>query len=191
MSNCDYLLKYVIIGDPEVGKSSIMERYAHNTFHKNYIPTIGVDFSSKYIDLNNKTYKIQIWDTAGQERFRTITLTYYKGCACALVVYDITNKDSFNNVTTWIENCKNYSTEEILIILVGNKSDLNDKRQVSTEEGEDLADKFGILFFEISTNTGENVNNVFEKSLEIIQKRIEENYYDLEKPDCAVKRGNK
>ena len=191
MSNCDYLLKYVIIGDPEVGKSSIMKRYAHNTFHKNYFPTIGVDYSSKFIDLNNKTYKIQIWDTAGQERFRTITLTYYKCCACALVVYDITNKDSFNNVTTWIENCKNYSTEEILIILVGNKSDLNDKRQVSTEEGEDLADKFGILFFEISTNTGENVNNVFEKSIEVIQKRIDENYYDLEKPDCAVKRGNK
>ena len=191
MSNFDYLLKYIIIGDPEIGKSTIMERYAHNTFHKDYIPTIGVDFSNKIIDLNNKTYKIQIWDTSGQEKFGSITTTYYRGCACALVIYDITKRDSFNNVTTWIEKCKNYATEETLIILVGNKSDLNDKRQVSTEEGEDLADKFGILFFEISTITGENVNNVFEKSIEEIQKRIDENYYDLEKPDCAIRRGNK
>ena len=195
MSGFHYLFRYIIIGDPEVGKSCIMISYTDSsfkTFYTDYIPTIGVDFTRKFIELNNRTYQIQIWDTSGQERFRPIIKTYFQDTTCVLVVYDITNRKSFDNVTTWIEDYKNImSSEKILIILVGNKSDLNDKRQVSTEEGQDLADKFGILFFEISAKTRENVDNIFEKSVEEIQKRMDENYYNLEKDKCGIKRGNK
>ena len=192
MSNCDYLLKYVIIGDPEVGKSSIIQRYINNEFNRNYSSTIGVEFHIPSIELNKKTYKIQIWDTGGKKENQIQAKIVCKGAICAFIVYDITNKNSFNNITSWVENCKNNASEKMLIILIGNKSDLNDKRQVNTEEGQDLADKLGISFFETSCNTGENVNNIFEKSLEEIQKRIDENYYGLENNNgCTIKRGNK
>ena len=192
MSNYDYFFKYIIIGDPEVGKSSIIQRYINNEFNRNYSSTIGVEFHTPSIELNKKTYKIQIWDTGGKKENQIQAKIICKGAICAFIVYDITNKNSFNNITSWVENCKNNASEKMLIILIGNKSDLNDKRQVNTEEGQDLADKLGISFFETSCNTGENVNNIFEKSLEEIQKRIDENYYDLENNNgCTIKRGNK
>ena len=192
MSNYDYIFKYIIIGDPEVGKSSIIQRYINNEFNRNYSSTIGVEFHVPSIELNKKTYKIQIWDTGGKKENQIQAKIVCKGAICAFIVYDITNKNSFNNITSWVENCKNNASEKMLIILIGNKSDLNDKRQVNTEEGQDLADKLGISFFETSCNTGENVNNIFEKSLEEIQKRIDENYYDLENNNgCTIKRGNK
>ena len=192
MSNYDYIFKYIIIGDPEVGKSSIIQRYINNEFNRNYSSTIGVEFHVPSIELNKKTYKIQIWDTGGKKENQIQAKIVCKGAICAFIVYDITNKNSFNNITSWVENCKNNASEKMLIILVGNKSDLNDKRQVNTEEGQDLADKLGISFFETSCNTGENVNNIFEKSLEEIQKRIDENYYGLENNNgCTIKRGNK
>ena len=191
MPNYDYMCKYIIIGDKNVGKTNIMFRYIYNKFEQNYKPLIGVDFCIKYVELNDKTYRLQIWDTDGEEGHQSIIKPYYIGTACVLVIYDITNRNSFDNITTWIEDYKNNSkSEKMLIILVGNKSDLNDKRQVSNEEGQDLADKFGILFFETSAFTGENVNNIFEKSVEEIQKRINENYYDLEEPNCVIKKGN-
>ena len=192
MSNYDYFFKYIINGDPEVGKSSIIQRYINNEFNRNYSSTIGVEFHIPSIELNKKTYKIQIWDAGGKKENQIQAKIICKGAICAFIVYDITNKNSFNNITSWVENCKNNASEKMLIILIGNKSDLNDKRQVNTEEGQDLADKFGISFFETSCNTGENVNNIFEKSLEEIQKRINENYYDLENNNgCTIKRGNK
>ena len=135
--NFNYLFKYIIIGDAAVGKSNILLRYAHGQFKQEYQLTIGVEFGAKNIQLNDKIYRIQIWDTAGQENFRSITRAYYKNSVCALVVYDISNKESFNNISSWVEDCKNQSPKTIFMVLVGNKSDLEDKRQVTKEEGEE------------------------------------------------------
>ena len=186
--NFDYLFKYIIIGDAAVGKSNLLLRYAHGQFKDEYQLTIGVEFGAKNISINDKIYRIQIWDTAGQENFRSITRAYYKNSVCALVVYDITNRDSFNNIANWVEDCKNQSPKTIFMVLVGNKSDLSDKRVISIDEGRELAEKYNMIFFETSAKTGDNVDLIFFKSAEEIAKKIEQGYYDLEN-DCGIKQG--
>ena len=187
--NFDYLFKYIIIGDAAVGKSNLLLRYSHGQFKPEYQLTIGVEFGAKNVQIKDKIYRIQIWDTAGQENFRSITRAYYKNSVCALVVYDISNRDSFNNINTWVEDCRNQSPKTIYMVLVGNKSDLNDRRQVTKEEGEELAEKHGMLFFETSAKTGENVEEIFFQSANEIAKKIEEGYYDLENDTCGIKQG--
>ena len=189
MVNFDYLLKYIIIGDAAVGKSNLLLRYVHGQFKPEYQLTIGVEFGAKNINISSKVFRIQIWDTAGQENFRSITRAYYKNSVCALVVYDISSRDSFNNVTSWIEDCKNQSPKTIFMVLVGNKCDLEDKRQVSYEEGRELADKNEMLFFESSAKDGINVDEIFENSAKEIAKKIEQGYYDLETDSCGIKKG--
>ena len=186
--NFNYLFKYIIIGDAAVGKSNLLLRYAHGQFKDEYQLTIGVEFGAKNISINDKIYRIQIWDTAGQENFRSITRAYYKNSVCALVVYDITNRDSFNNISNWIEDCKNQSPKTIFMVLVGNKSDLSDKRVISIDEGRELAEKYNMIFFETSAKTGDNVDLIFFKSAEEIAKKIDQGYYDLEN-DCGIKQG--
>jgi Ras-related protein Rab-2A len=189
--NFDYLFKYIIIGDAAVGKSNLLLRYTHGQFKPEYQLTIGVEFGAKNISINNKTYRIQIWDTAGQENFRSITRAYYKNSACALVVYDISSRESFDNVSTWIEDCRNQSPQTIFMVLVGNKTDLDseNKRVVSFEEGQELAEKNKMMFFETSAKSGKNVDEIFYRSAESIAKRIEENFYDLENESCGIKTG--
>ena len=187
--NFDYLLKYIIIGDAAVGKSNLLLRYAHGQFKPEYQLTIGVEFGAKNIQISNKTYRIQIWDTAGQENFRSITRAYYKNSVCALVVYDISSKDSFNNVINWIEDCKNQSSKTIFMVLVGNKCDLNDKRQVSFEEGKEFAEKNDMMFYETSAKDGINVEEIFFNSANEIAKKIEQGFYDLDSDTCGIKRG--
>ena len=190
MSNqFDYLLKYIIIGDVEVGKSNLLSHYIDDRFTSEYQSTIGVEFRAKNVVIRNTTYRIQMWDTSGKENFRSITRAYYKNSVCALVVYDISSRDSFNNVSTWIEDCRNQSPKTIFMVLVGNKSDLADKRQVSTEEGQELAEKYGLQFYETSAKTGENVNDIFYDSADEIAKKIDQNYYDLENDTCGIKQG--
>ena len=187
--NFNYLFKYIIIGDAAVGKSNLLLRYAHGQFKDEYQLTIGVEFGAKNISINDKIYRIQIWDTAGQENFRSITRAYYKNSVCALVVYDITNRDSFNNIANWVEDCKNQSPKTIFMVLVGNKSDLSDKRVISIEEGRELAEKYNMIFFETSAKTGDNVDLIFFKSAEEIAKKIDQGYYDLENDSCGIKQG--
>ena len=189
MVNFDYLLKYIIIGDAAVGKSNLLLRYVHGQFKPEYQLTIGVEFGAKNIEIDSKMFRIQIWDTAGQENFRSITRAYYKNSVCALVVYDISSRDSFNNVMTWIEDCRNQSPKTIFIVLVGNKCDLEDKRQVTYEEGKELADKNELLFFESSAKDGINVDDIFINSAKEISKKIEQGYYDLESDSCGIKKG--
>ena len=139
-TNFNYLFKYIIIGDASVGKSNILLKYAHNQFKPEYQLTIGVEFGAKNVEINNKTYRIQIWDTAGQENFRSITRAYYKNSVCALVVYDLTNKETFDSVQAWIDDCKSQSPKNIYMLLVGNKEDLAEsERQVSYKEGSEFA----------------------------------------------------
>ena len=187
--NFDYLLKYIIIGDAAVGKSNLLLRYTHGQFKPEYQLTIGVEFGAKNIQINNKIFRIQIWDTAGQENFRSITRAYYKNSVCALVVYDISSRDSFNNVGTWVEDCKNQSPKTIFMALVGNKSDLEDKRAVSYEEGKDFADKNEMMFFETSAKTGVNVDEIFSQTANEIGKKIDQGYYDLDNDTCGIKKG--
>lgn len=186
-TNYDYLLKFIIIGDATVGKSNLLFRYYKGIFQSDYQLTIGVDFSAKNVKIRNKTYKIQIWDTAGHENFKSITRGYYTNSACVLVVYDISNRDSFNNVNNWINECKNLSSKSILLVLVGNKSDLEERRQVNVEDGQELADKNGMLFYETSAKVGTNVNTVFYDSVDKIAKNIDEGYYDLKDVSCGIK----
>ena len=187
--NYDYLLKYIIIGDAAVGKSNLLLRFAQNDFKTDYQLTIGVEFGAKNLEIDNKKYRLQIWDTAGQENYRSITRAYYKNSVCALLVYDITNRDSFEHISSWIEDCLAQSPKTVFMVLVGNKSDLSDKRKVTTEEGQQMAKNHNLIFFETSAKTGENVDKIFEESANEISKKINEGYYDLESDVCGIKRG--
>ena len=187
--NFNYLFKYIIIGDSAVGKSNILLRYVHDNFIEEFQSTIGVEFGAKNIQLNEKIYRIQIWDTAGQENFRSITRAYYKNSACACIVYDITQRNSFENIKSWIEDCKKQSPKTVFLILIGNKKDLEDKRQISYDEGEEFARKNNMLFFETSAKTGENIENVFLTSAQKIAENIENGLYDLSNDSCGIKMG--
>jgi len=187
--NFDYLFKYIIIGDASVGKSNLLLRFAYGEFREEYQVTIGVEFGAKNVKIRGQTYRIQIWDTTGQENYRSITRNYYKNSACALLVYDITKRESFTNIKTWVDECKNQTAKTIFLVLVGNKSDLKNQREVSFEEGQELADKLGIPFYESSAKTGENVEQIFNKSADEIAKKIDQNYYELDSEDCGIKVG--
>ena len=189
-NNYNYLFKYIIIGDPSVGKSNLLMKFAHNKFTDEYQATIGVEFGAKNIEINQKIYRIQIWDTAGQENFRSITRAYYNNSVCAMIVYDITSRQSFEHIQNWIEDVHNQSPKTITLVLIGNKIDLEDKRVVSFDEGSEIAMKNGMIFMETSAKTGEGVNEIFKKSAEEIEKKMADNYYDLNSETCGIKRGN-
>ena len=183
----NYLFKYIIIGSANVGKSQIVKRFITNVFNEKYGPTIGAEFGAKDIQIEDKIIRIQIWDTAGQERFRSISTGYYKNCVCALIVYDIACRDSFNEISSWIEDCKINSPKTVLMTLIGNKCDLEKYRNVSTEEGKELDKKNGILFYESSAKDGTNIKEIFQKTGEKIYQKIKEGYYNLENIDCGIK----
>jgi len=157
----DHLFKLVLIGDSSVGKSCLLLRFADDTFTESYITTIGVDFRFKTIPVDRKTIKLQIWDTAGQERFRTITSAYYRGADGIVLVYDICERETFNNLDNWLTEVNRYVNESTCKILIGNKCDLNAERQVSTEEAKKKAEELGITFIEASAKDATNVEAAF------------------------------
>ena len=189
--NFHYLLKYVIIGDSGVGKSNILLQYINGKFNEDFKATVGVEFGAKNIEINGRIYRIQIWDTAGQENFRSIARAYYKNSVCACVVYDIANRSSFNSVQSWIDDCTKQTPKSILLLLIGNKSDLNDQREVQYEEGAEFAKRRNMIFLETSAKNGNNISDIFEKSVKFIDKNIQENKYDLDNENCGIRKGIK
>jgi len=164
----DYLIKLIIIGDSSVGKTNILSQYINKTFTNNSKSTVGVEFASKNVKIENKQVLAQIWDTAGQERYKSITSAYYKGAKGAFIVYDITNKSSFESIDKWVQALKEYGDKDIAILLIGNKADLEKDREVQTEEGQNKASSFDMGFTETSAKTGKNVDNIFETMLKEI-----------------------
>lgn len=156
--------KLVFLGDQSVGKTSIITRFMYDNFDRHYQATIGIDFLSKTMYLEDRTVRLQLWDTAGQERFRSLIPSYIRDSSVAVVVYDVSNRASFTNTTKWVEDVRAERGNDVVICLVGNKTDLgNDKRQVSTEEGEEKAKKDGLMFMECSAKAGYNVKSLFRK----------------------------
>ena len=169
MAEADYTFKILTLGESGVGKTCILKRYVDNTFMKTHLATIGIDFKSKIVNIDNKIIKIKVWDTAGQDRFRNITSQYYKGADGIVLVFDITDKESFKQVDYWINQISNSG---ICMVLVGNKSDEKDKRVVTFEEGKELADSLKVPYFETSALNGEGINLTFETlTKEILKKK--------------------
>ncbi|XP_056602664.1 ras-related protein Rab-35-like [Triplophysa dalaica] len=165
----DYLFKLLIIGDSGVGKSSLLLRFADNTFSGSYITTIGVDFKIRTVEINGEKVKLQIWDTAGQERFRTITSTYYRGTHGVIVVYDVTSAESFVNVKRWLHEI-NQNCDDVCRILVGNKNDDPASKVVETNDAQKFAEQMGIHLFETSAKENVNVEDMFNCITELVLK---------------------
>ncbi|RNA42137.1 ras-related Rab-3 isoform X1 [Brachionus plicatilis] len=172
--NFDYMFKLLIIGNSSVGKTSILFRYADDSFTSAFVSTVGIDFKVKTVFRNDKRVKLQIWDTAGQERYRTITTAYYRGAMGFILMYDITNEESFNAVQDWVTQIKTYSWDNAQVVLVGNKSDMQNERVVAYERGKQLADHLGLEFFETSAKENINVKQVFERLVDIICEKMAE-----------------
>jgi len=161
ITSYDFLIKLLIIGDSDVGKREILLRYSNDSFVPRFISEFGIDFKIKQIDLDGLRIRQQIWDTAGQERFRTITRAYYRGAQGIMLLYDVTNEQSFQNIRNWIRNIEMHAPEGVRLILVGNRCHLNNERMVGTERGQALADEYGIDFYEVSATQNTNIEAAF------------------------------
>ncbi|KAJ0984050.1 hypothetical protein J5N97_002406 [Dioscorea zingiberensis] len=161
----DYLFKIVLIGDSGVGKSNILSRFTRNEFCLESKSTIGVEFATRTLQIEGKTVKAQIWDTAGQERYRAITSAYYRGAVGALLVYDITKRQTFDNVQRWLRELRDHADSNIVIMMAGNKSDLKHLRSVQEEDAQEFAEKEGLSFLETSALEAHNIEKAFQTVL--------------------------
>jgi len=168
----DYFFKILLIGDSGVGKSCLLLRFADDSWTETHISTIGVDFKIKTLEIDGKTVKLQIWDTAGQERFRTITSSYYPGAQGIILVYDCTDVESFNNVKQWMGEIDRYACENVNKLLVGNKCDLADQKNVETTTAKEFANSYDIPFIETSAKTAHNVDACFIQMATAIKNRM-------------------
>jgi Ras-related protein Rab-2A len=184
-----YLFKYIIIGDTAVGKSCLLLQFTDKRFQPVHDLTIGVEFGARMVNIDGKQIKLQIWDTAGQESFRSITRSYYRGAAGALLVYDITRRDTFNHLTTWLDDARQHSSSNMVIMLIGNKSDLEARRDVKKEEGEAFAREHGLVFMETSAKTAANVEEAFINTAKEIYQKIQDGVFDVNNEANGIKLG--
>ncbi|KAI1728377.1 ras family domain-containing protein [Ditylenchus destructor] len=176
----DALFKLLLIGDSGVGKTCVLYRFSDDAFNATFISTIGIDFKIKTIELKGKKIKLQIWDTAGQERFHTITTSYYRGAMGIMLVYDITNAKSFDNIAKWLRNIDEHASEDVVKMLLGNKCDMADRRVISKERGERIAIDHGIRFLETSAKANINIDKAFYDLAEAILDRMpDQNVTDI------------
>lgn len=171
----DFLLKIVLIGDSGVGKTNLLSRFTRDQFNPDSKSTIGVEFATKTLEVEGKTVKAQIWDTAGQERYRAITSAYYRGAIGALLLYDVTSSLTFQSLTRWLQELRENADSNIVVMLVGNKCDLQELRAVSTEEGLGFAKEQSLLFIETSAMDATNVQESFTKLITEIVHRLSSN----------------
>lgn len=181
----DYKLKVVVVGDSGVGKTNLIKRFITNTFSENSKATVGVEFISKSYRINKQVFKIEIWDTAGQERYKSITAAYYKGAKGALIVYDTTQKSSYENIDKWMVEIKDKASKDMKLMIVGNKTDLKDARQVETNEALQKAKDLEAPLMEASAKDGNNVKEAFydllkemyreiKKKIEVVESQAQE-----------------
>ena len=181
----DIIFKIVLIGDSSVGKTNIFSKYLNDEFDPDSKATVGVEFGTKDFKIENKLVKVQIWDTAGQERYRSITNAYYKGAKGCLLVYDITNKFSFESLDRWLDELKNNGDGDISIILVGNKNDLESERVISLEEGRKKAEFHKMAFIETSALNGNNIEKAFSELISDVYKS--QNFSSNKKDNIKLK----
>ena len=186
----DYIFKVLLIGNSDVGKSSLILRYVDQIWNDVFVPTIGVDFKVKSLEVDKKLVKMQIWDTAGQERFRNVISSYFKGAHGILLIYDITAKDSFKELENWLGEVERNANSQVLKILIGNKCDLEDRREISKDEGEAFAMRNGMQFMETSAKLNTNVNEAFEALAKImVESSNKRNAINFEKKTLKVDKG--
>eukprot|EP01111_Echinosteliopsis_oligospora_P018448 TRINITY_DN846_c0_g1_i1.p1 TRINITY_DN846_c0_g1~~TRINITY_DN846_c0_g1_i1.p1 ORF type:complete len:210 (-),score=40.75 TRINITY_DN846_c0_g1_i1:192-821(-) len=185
----DFLFKFIVIGDTAVGKSCLLHRFIDNKFKQESTHTIGVEFGSKIVEVGGRNVKLQIWDTAGQERFRSVTRSYYRGAAGAILVYDITNRETYNHVSSWLSDARSLANKDIAIILVGNKADLPN-REVTFLEASRFAQENDLMFLETSALSGDGVDEVFLKCGRSILSKISSGVLDPESLGSGVQHGH-
>ncbi|KAI3812274.1 hypothetical protein L1987_16981 [Smallanthus sonchifolius] len=185
----DYLFKLVLIGDSGVGKSNLLSRFTRNEFSLESKSTIGVEFATRSIRIDDKVVKAQIWDTAGQERYRAITSAYYRGAVGALLVYDVTRHVTFENVERWLKELRDHTDSNIVIMLVGNKSDLRHLRAVTSEDAKTFAEKESMYFMETSALESSNVENAFTEVLTQIHQIVSRKALDVGDDQAALPKG--
>ncbi|CAL9165070.1 unnamed protein product [Musa hybrid cultivar] len=188
VAEIDYVFKVVVIGDSAVGKTQLLSRFTKDEFCFDSKSTIGIEFQTRTIVLNRKRIKAQIWDTAGQERYRAVTSAYYRGALGAMLVYDITKRPTFDHVARWVEELRANADKAIVIMLIGNKSDLAEKRAVSTEDAVEFAEEQGLFFSEASALSGDNVESAFLRLIEEIHGVVSRK--DLESDEGSRDGGN-
>jgi len=186
----DYLFKFLVIGSAGSGKSCILHQFIEKKFKEDSSHTIGVEFGSRIINVGGKAIKLQIWDTAGQERFRSVTRSYYRGAAGALLVYDVTNRDSFNALLAWLQDARTLASPNIIILLIGNKRDLEEERQVTFMEASNFAQEHELIFLETSAKTGENIEEAFLKCSKTILAKIQTGELDPERIGSGIQYGD-
>ncbi|EDO43047.1 predicted protein [Nematostella vectensis] len=186
----DFLFKFLVIGSAGTGKSCILHQFIEGKFKQDSSHTIGVEFGSKIVNVGGKSVKLQIWDTAGQERFRSVTRSYYRGAAGALLVYDISSRETFNSLTNWLTDARTLASPNIVIILVGNKKDLDADREVTFLEASRFAQENELMFLETSALTGENVEEGFLKCSRTILNKIESGELDPDRMGSGIQYGD-
>jgi small GTP-binding protein len=169
----DFSLKVVVVGESGTGKTCLLIRFVRDTFDEDTQSTLGIEFLSKIIQTDSRRIQLQLWDTAGQEIFRSVTRGYYRGSAGALILFDISNRDSFENVERWLQDVKSVARADVVLILIGNKSDLKTERQVSTQEAQDYAQRSGMKYFEVSAKTGEKVAEAIGCCVDLIEQTLD------------------
>ena len=189
MNSYDYLFKFILIGDSTVGKTCLLNTFVEGNFKTSSEPTIGVEFGSKLINCKNNTkVRLQIWDTAGQESFRSITRSYYRGAIGAILVYDLTNEDSFKAVPKWLTDCREHTNQNLSTILVGNKCDLESLRQINYEDAKEFSRDHNLLCIETSAKTGVGIDSIFQILSEQIVAKIDAGIINPEN-ETGIKRG--
>ena len=183
----DLKYKIMVLGESKVGKTSLIKRYTKDQFGGIYLTTVGMDFQDKIIEIEDKKIRLQIWDTAGQDRFRNVTKSYFQSSHGFIIVYEISDKESFEKINFWMEHIKNNAPENVKIILVGNKEDLTSERQVSIEEGENYAKHYNIKFFEACAKDGTNVKELFY----YLANEIYQDDKNRVKSECKTTKKNK